>query len=45
MNNSQETAASDSPTQQRLMSLDVLRGMDMFLLVGLGAIFRELPKT
>ena len=28
----------------RLVSLDALRGLDMFLLVGLGGIFRSLPK-
>ena len=28
----------------RLMSLDALRGLDMFFLVGFGGIFRALPK-
>jgi len=28
----------------RLMSLDALRGLDMFFLVGIGGIFRALPK-
>jgi predicted acyltransferase len=28
----------------RLLSLDALRGLDMFFLVGLGGIFRALPK-
>jgi predicted acyltransferase len=30
--------------QERLMSLDALRGADMFLLVGLADIFRSLPE-
>lgn len=34
------------PTEsQRLMSLDALRGADMFLLVGLAGIFRALPEV
>lgn len=38
---------SDNQTllpQNRLLSLDALRGLDMFLLVGLTGIFRALPK-
>ena len=30
--------------KERLLSLDALRGLDMFFLVGLGGIFRALPK-
>jgi predicted acyltransferase len=33
-----------SKLKKRLMSLDALRGLDMFFLVGLGGIFRALPK-
>ena len=35
---------STEPHGDRLVSLDALRGADMFLLVGLGPIFRALPK-
>jgi predicted acyltransferase len=37
-------AASSAPPQ-RLVSLDALRGADMFLLVGLAGIFRALPAV
>ena len=30
--------------KERLMSLDALRGLDMFFLVGLAGIFRALPE-
>jgi len=36
--------SSKIPSPGRLMSLDALRGMDMFFLVGIGAIFQALPK-
>ena len=35
---------SASSTQGRLMSLDALRGLDMFFLVGIAGIFQALPK-
>ncbi len=36
---------SNSPVlNQRLISLDALRGLDMFFLVGIAAIFESLPK-
>lgn len=42
------TGISEKPTESavrgRLESLDALRGLDMFLLVGLAGIFRALPK-
>lgn len=35
---------TDLPAPVRLMSLDALRGVDMFFLVGFSGIFRALPK-
>lgn len=40
-----ETTNHVSAPQQRLMALDVLRGIDMFLLVALATIFRALPTV
>ena len=34
----------NSTVQGRLMSIDALRGLDMFLLVGIGGILRSMPK-
>jgi len=33
-----------SPAQERFMSLDALRGLDMFFLTGIAGIFQALPK-
>jgi hypothetical protein len=37
--------SEDSSAMGRLQSLDALRGLDMFLLVGLGGILRALPQV
>lgn len=46
MNSPSDTNPSTvaKPTSSRLMSLDTLRGLDMFFLVGFSGIFRALPK-
>lgn len=46
MNSSPDTTPSSEakPASSRLMSLDALRGLDMFFLVGFTGIFRALPK-
>lgn len=46
MNSSPDTTPSSvaKSASSRLMSLDALRGLDMFFLVGFSGIFRALPK-
>ena len=39
-----DSSTTTKPPSSRLMSLDALRGADMFLLVGIGSIIRALPK-
>src|SRR5215475_10723473 len=40
-----ETSGIESPTPvQRLMSVDALRGMDMFFIVGMEEVFESLSK-
>lgn len=41
--NTPSSTATKAPST-RLMSLDALRGLDMFLLMGIGSIIRALPK-